>query len=97
MAEHMTITDASSAGVSRLASEAEQGRATVLERRHVPVAAVVGYTELERLATLERDLTDLALVLARAATDNGHRTSLDDAIEAAGFTRDQLEAMPSPT
>lgn len=94
--ELLQMTEAGRRGVSRLAADAEAGRTTVLRRHADPVAAVVSYHELERLATLERDLVDVALVLTRAATDNGRRTSLDDAIEAAGFTRAQLEAMTEP-
>ena len=45
---------------------------------------------------LERDLVDVALVLARAATDTGGRPSLDAAIESLGFTREQLTAMDNP-
>lgn len=40
---------------------------------------------------VEADLRDLALVLARTATDDGRRTSLDDAIAAFGFDRSELE------
>lgn len=35
----------------------------------------------------EADLLNLALVIARAAPDNGLRTSLDDVITAFGHTR----------
>jgi hypothetical protein len=63
---------------------------TVLLRHAVPVAAVVGYNDVRRIAEMERDLTDVALVLTRAATDNGRRTARDDAIAAFGFTRDEL-------
>ncbi len=36
------------------------------------------------------------LVLTRTATDTGSRTELDDAIEAIGYTREQLDALPDP-
>ncbi len=36
------------------------------------------------------------LVLTRTATDTGSRTELDDAIEAIGCTREQLDALPDP-
>ena len=49
-------------------------------------------------ATLQRDLKsdrwDLALVLARAATDTGERTSLDEVLAAFGHTRESLAALP---
>ncbi|WP_186301155.1 hypothetical protein [Rhodococcus sp. WB9] len=52
-------------------------------------------TSLTDLQALERDLRDLALVLARAATDTGVRTDLDAAIERYGFTRADLGSDPT--
>lgn len=95
-AEAVLITEGQKRGLSRLAADAEAGQPTVLKRREVPVAAVVGYGELQRLASMERDLIDVALVLSRAATDTGRRTSLDEVIERFGFTREQLQAMDDP-
>jgi hypothetical protein len=94
--EAVAITEASRRGVSRLVTDAEAGHATVLRRRAVPVAAVVSYQELQRLAALEHDLTDVALVLTRAATDNGHRTALDEVIATFGYSRAELEALDEP-
>ena len=95
-AEFLPIADASRRGVSKLAADAENGHATILRRHAEPVAAVISFHELQRLQRLERDLVDVALVLARAATDSGSRTSLDAAIESLGFTRDQLASMDDP-
>ncbi len=92
-AEIIGVTEAQGRGVSRLAADAEAGHATVLRRHSVPVAAVIRYHEVQRLSSLERDLVDVALVLTRAASDSGARTSLDAAIESLGFTRVGLEAM----
>jgi hypothetical protein len=92
----LLITEGHKRGVSRLAADAEAGHPTVLKRREVPVAAVVGYEELQRIAGVERDLIDVALVLSRAASDTGRRTSLDEVIERFGFTREQLENMDDP-
>lgn len=39
------------------------------------------------------DLHDLAIVLARVATDGGHRTSLDDVLDTFGYTRESLQAL----
>jgi hypothetical protein len=47
-------------------------------------------TEIEEAAA---DLRDLALVLARAATDSGQRTSFDDVLTAFGCTRDSIAAV----
>ncbi len=96
LARPLPITEASRRGVSRLVADAEGGQATILRRHSEPVAAVIGYQELLRLQALERDLVDVALVLARAATDDGQRTSLDEVIEGFGYTRGQLEAMDEP-
>lgn len=95
-AEPLPITEASRRGVSKLVADAENGHPTILRRHAEPVAAVISYRELQRLQALERDLVDVALVLARAATDNGRRTRLDDVIESLGYSREQLEAMDEP-
>lgn len=95
-AEPLAITEASRRGVSRLVADAENGHATILRRHSEPVAAVIGYQELLRLQSLERDLVDVALVLSRAATDSGRRTSLDDVIESFGYSRQELAAMDEP-
>ena len=57
---------------------------------------MISFRELQRLQGIERDLVDVALVLARAATDNGRRTPLDAAIEALGFSREQLASVDDP-
>lgn len=95
-AEPLPITEASRRGVSRLVADAENGRATILRRHGEPVAAVISYREFQRLQALERDLVDVALVLARSATDSGRRTSLDDVLADLGYTREQLNAMDEP-
>jgi hypothetical protein len=46
--------------------------------------------ELEEAAA---DLRDLALVLSRAVTDTGPRTSLDEVVAAFGHTRESLAAI----
>lgn len=94
--ETVPITEAGRRGVSRLVADAEAGHPTVLRRRGEPVAAVVSYRDVERLAELERDLVDVALVLSRAAADTGRRTPLDKVIGSLGYTREQLVAMDDP-
>lgn len=95
-AEPLPIAEASRRGVSKLVADAENGHATILRRHSQPVAAVISFHELQRLQGIERDLVDVALVLARAATDNGRRTCLDAAIEALGFSRERLVSMDDP-
>jgi antitoxin (DNA-binding transcriptional repressor) of toxin-antitoxin stability system len=93
-AHELSVTEATQRGVAGLVAEAEQGADLVVTRRHHPVAAVVGIARLEFLEAAESDLRDLALVLTRAATDTGRRTSLDDVLAAFGHTRDSLAALP---
>ncbi|MEV0647838.1 hypothetical protein AB0I28_21480 [Phytomonospora sp. NPDC050363] len=89
----LTVTEASQRGVARLVADAEHEE-LVITRRQVPVAAVVSYTRLSELEDAAADLRDLALVLSRAATDSGRRTSLDDVIAAYGHTRESPVALP---
>lgn len=88
----MSVTTASNRGVSGLVRDAESGANIVVERHGQAVAAIVSVRRLNELSALEADLRSAALVLARAATDTGQRTDLDDAIGALGFDRAELEA-----
>jgi len=88
----LSVTDASAKGVAALVRDAEGGAEVVVERRRLPVAAVVSVRRLEALREAERDLRDIGLILARLATDTGERTALDDAISRFGFDRAALEA-----
>lgn len=90
----VSVTEAVRKGVSRLVAEAERGRDVIVARHSKPVAAVVSMRRLGELQELEEDLRDLALVVSRAATDTGRRTSLDDVLAAFGHTREELEALP---
>ena len=90
----LSVTEAAQRGVAGLIAEAERGADLVVTRRNHPVAAVVGIGRLALLESAESDLRDLALVLARAATDTGRRTSLDDVLTAFGHTRESLAALP---
>lgn len=67
-----------------------------LEVEDVREALLYAAEATERSAVLrasEQDLTDALLVLSRAATDSGRRTSLDAVIASLGLTREQLESM----
>ena len=89
----MTVSDATRRGVAGLVADAEKGD-IVVTRRSQPVAAVVSMRRLEELDETAEDLRDLALVLARSATDSGRRTSMDDVLAAFGQTRESLESIP---
>lgn len=86
------MTDASRRGVARLVADAEVGAGVLVSRRGVPAAAVIGVDRLEAMLRREDDVRSAALVLVRAATDGGTRTSLADVIVALGFDRLELEA-----
>jgi PHD/YefM family antitoxin component YafN of YafNO toxin-antitoxin module len=88
----ISITDASAKGVSSLVHDAEIGGVVVLERRHEPVAAVIGVQRFDALREAERDLRDIGIVLTRAATDDGVRHTLPDVFERFGFDRAALDA-----
>jgi prevent-host-death family protein len=88
----MSVTAASERGVSGLLKDAESGTDVVVERHGRPVAAIVSMRHLDELTELEADLRSAALVLARAASDDGQRTDLDDVLTSFGFTRQELES-----
>ncbi|WP_035857703.1 type II toxin-antitoxin system Phd/YefM family antitoxin [Cryptosporangium arvum] len=88
----VSVTEAAQRGVAGLVAEAEAGADVVVTRRHQPVAVLVSFQRLEQIDTVLSDLHDLALVLARSATDTGHRTSIDDVLTAFGHTRESLAA-----
>lgn len=88
----MSVTDAATIGLPALIREAEGGTDVLVTRRGAPAAYVVAAERVAELGRLESDLRDAALLLVRAATDSGVRTSLDEAIEAFGLDRARLEA-----
>ncbi|MEV7229401.1 hypothetical protein AB0M79_20595 [Polymorphospora sp. NPDC051019] len=90
----LSVTEAAQRGVAGLVADAEGGSDVVVTRRQRPVAAVVGIQRLTEIENTLSDLNDLALVLARAATDSGRRTSFDDVLSAYGHTRESLAALP---
>lgn len=90
----VSVTEAAKRGVAGLVSEAEGGADLVVTRRQRAVVAVVSISRLAEIDQTVSDLNDLALVLARAATDNGRRIPLDDVLAAFGHTRESLDAMP---
>ena len=85
--ERVSVTEASRRGVARLVADAAHGSEVVVERHGAPVAAVVAYERYTELARLRDDLRDLALVLGRAAADDGQRHSLDEVVDAFGRAR----------
>lgn len=90
----ISITEASTKGVSRLVTDAENGRPQVLMRNSKAVAAVVNMDSmdrLQRLDELEDDLRLLSIALVRAAADSGRRHDLDDVLAEVGIDPADLD------
>ena len=85
--ERISVTEASTRGVARLAADAAHDAEVVILRRGEPVAAVVSVERLEALDAVRADLRDLALVIGRAASDDGRRVTLDDVRAAYSSAR----------
>lgn len=90
--ETLTVTQATQRGVSAILRQAGDGQDLIVEKHGLPIAAVVGVSRFEELEELERDLRSAAFVLARLASDDGKRSTLDEAITSFGFDRKVLEA-----
>ncbi len=88
----LSVTAATGRGVAGLVKDAERGEDIIVERHGRPVAAVISVDQLDELHRIREDLNAAALVLARELNDAGNRTDLNDAIEAFGFDRAELEA-----
>jgi len=90
--ETLTVSQATERGVSAILRQARDGQPLIVEKHGTPIAAVVGISRFDELEELERDLRSASLVLARLATDDGKRSTLDEVISALGFDREILEA-----
>jgi antitoxin (DNA-binding transcriptional repressor) of toxin-antitoxin stability system len=93
-ARQVSVSEATQRGVAGLVADAEHGSEVVVTRRNQAVAAVVSMQRLNEIEEAASDLRDLALVLARTATDSGARTPLDEVLKAFGHTRESLAALP---
>ena len=87
-----SITDANRVGTSGLVSSADSGRVVTLSRHGKPVAEIVSREEMDLLRRDRETLRDVVLIMTRMVTDSGNRTELDDAMEAFGINRDELES-----
>lgn len=88
----LTILEASRRGISDLVASAEAGQKIALSRHGRVVAEIVSSQEMEKLRQDQELLRDAALVMTRFATDSGTRTDLDQAMQAFGLDRADLEA-----
>ncbi|WP_328605788.1 type II toxin-antitoxin system Phd/YefM family antitoxin [Amycolatopsis sp. NBC_00345] len=90
----ISVTEASSKGVSKLVSEASGGREIVVIKNNKPAAAIVGIEKLERLQRLEEiedDMKLVAMAMVRSVTDSGQRIRLEDAAASFGIDLDSLD------
>ena len=92
-AKTLSITQAAAKGVSGVVGLVEKGQALILERHGRPVATVLSIAKAAELEEYEQDLRSLALVLVRAATDNGERFTLNQAMELVGVTQSEIDAI----
>ena len=81
------ITEAATRGVSDIARQAENGVDIILTRHGKPVAVVMSVHRADRIAQLEEDLVDAALVLSRMSKDDGQRFSANDVLAEFGIGR----------
>lgn len=88
----LSVSEATRRGVAGLLKAAEQGGYLIVSRHGRPVACVISIRRLEELHAIEGELREMALLLARSGTDAGVRIGLDEAIEAFGFSRAELES-----
>ena len=90
----ISVTDASRYGVSKLVTDAENGRIRVVLRNNEAVAAIVNIPIMERLQRLdemESDLRLLSIALVRSAADSGRRHDLDDVAWELGIDPAELD------
>lgn len=88
----LSISDASRNGISGLVSRAESGEDLAFARHGRVVAEMVSVQEMEDLRRDREALRDAVLIMVRMAADSSIRTDLDQAMEAFGLNRSELEA-----
>jgi len=87
----VSVSDASSRGVSWLVNEAVGGRTMVVMKNNAPAAVVASGADMERLQQLdclESDLRLWAASMVRIATDTGERHTLSDVAAEFGIDLD---------
>jgi antitoxin (DNA-binding transcriptional repressor) of toxin-antitoxin stability system len=90
----ISVTEASTQGLSKLVSQASEGRQFVIFRNNQPAAAIVDIKTMERLQyleSLEEDMKLMAVAWARTLTDSGERHSLDEVAAEFGVELDDDE------
>lgn len=90
----VSITDASSKGLSALVEDAAEHGYTIISRRNSPAAAVVSIDRYTVLQEAEEDVRDLTVLVDRLLMDDGQRLSMDAVLDKLGYTREELAAIP---
>lgn len=90
----VSITDASSKGLSALVDDAIEHGYTIISRRNSPAAAVVSMDRYTALQEAEEDVRDLTVLVDRMLMDDGQRLSMDGVLDKLGYTREELAAIP---
>lgn len=88
----ISVTDASNAGVSKLVTEALEGKTRVVMKNNRPAAVITSVEQFERLQQLddiEQDLRLLMISTARLVTDTGERHSIEDVAAEFGVDLDE--------
>jgi len=79
----ISVTNANKAGISRLVSQAADGKTIGILRNSEVAAFIIGPEQAARLSRLDEIEADLRLwtaALIRVATDSGQRHDLDDVL-----------------
>lgn len=87
----ISVTEASTQGLSKLVNQVSEGRRFVVFRNNQPAAAIVDIKTMERLQyleSLEEDMKLIAIAWARTLTDSGERYSLDEVAAEFGVDLD---------
>ena len=90
----VSITEASSKGLSALVDDATEHGYTIISRRNSPAAAVVSMDRYTALQDAEEDVRDLTVLVDRMLMDDGQRLSMDAVLDKLGYTREGLAAIP---
>lgn len=86
----LSVSEASSHGLSHLISTAEAGTPIAISRHGKVVAEVISSEELNRLRYEHEVLNDTVIAALRLATDDGRRMDLDDVIRLFGLDPQEL-------
>lgn len=90
----VSMSVASSKGLSALVKDADEHGYTIISRRNSPAAAVLSIDRYTALQEAEEDVRDLTVLVDRLLNDDGQRVSLDAVLDKLGYTREELAASP---